>query len=79
MIPALVIGPAIASGAHNLVPAVIVLAAVGILLASHPARGEFLERGGGAESKKDSRIHHDPVCYTTGPSGVFGVTGGRPR
>jgi hypothetical protein len=49
VIPALVIGSAIASDTQNLVPAVIVLAAVGVLLALHPARGELL-KGGGAIS-----------------------------
>jgi hypothetical protein len=46
VIPALLIGSAIASDAQNLVPAMIVAVAVGILLALHPARGEFLKSGG---------------------------------
>ena len=41
VIPALVIGSAIASDAQNLVPALILLPAIGILLALHPAREEF--------------------------------------
>jgi hypothetical protein len=45
VIPALVIGSAIASDSQNLVPALIVLPALGILLALHPAREEFLRRG----------------------------------
>ena len=44
MIPALVIGSAIASDAQNLVPALILLPAIGILLALHPAREAFLKR-----------------------------------
>ena len=45
VIAALVIGSAIASDSQNLVPALIMLPAIGILLALHPARAEFLRRG----------------------------------
>lgn len=45
VIPALVIGSAIASDPQNLVPALILIPALGILLALHPARWEFLRRG----------------------------------
>lgn len=45
VIPALVIGSAIASDAQNLVVAPILLPAIGILLALHPAREEFFRRG----------------------------------
>jgi hypothetical protein len=45
VIPALLIGSAIADDAQNLVPALILVPALGILLAMHPARGEFLRRG----------------------------------
>jgi hypothetical protein len=45
VIPALVVGSAIASDSQNLVPALILLPAIGILLALHPAREEFLRRG----------------------------------
>jgi hypothetical protein len=45
VIPALVVGSAIASDSQNLVPALIVLPAIGILLALHPASGEFFRRG----------------------------------
>lgn len=45
VIPALVIGSAIASDSQNLVPALILLPAIGILLALHPARGAFFRRG----------------------------------
>jgi hypothetical protein len=45
VIPALLIGSAIAFDSQNLVPALILLPAVGILLALHPARGEFFRRG----------------------------------
>ncbi|MEX0816878.1 MAG: hypothetical protein WD027_05500 [Gaiellales bacterium] len=44
VIPALLIGSAIASDSQNLVPALILLPCVGILLALHPAREEFLRR-----------------------------------
>jgi hypothetical protein len=44
-IPALLIGSAIASDSQDLVPALILLPAIGILLALHPAREEFLTRG----------------------------------
>jgi hypothetical protein len=47
VIPALVIGSAIASDSQNLVPALILLPALGILLALHPVREEFLRRGAG--------------------------------
>jgi hypothetical protein len=45
VIPALVVGSAIASDSQNLVPALILLPAIGILLALHPARNEFFKRG----------------------------------
>jgi hypothetical protein len=45
VIPALVIGSAIASDSQNLVPALILLPAIGILLALHPAREEFFRKG----------------------------------
>jgi hypothetical protein len=45
VIPALVIGSAIASDSQNLLPALILLPAIGILLALHPAREEFFRRG----------------------------------
>lgn len=45
VIPALVVGSAIAADSQNLVPALIVLPAIGILLALHPASGEFFKRG----------------------------------
>lgn len=45
VIPALVIGSAIASDTQNLVPVAILIPAIGILLALHPAREEFLRRG----------------------------------
>jgi hypothetical protein len=47
VIPALLIGSAIASDSQNVVPALILIPAVGILLALHPARKEFLRRGAG--------------------------------
>ncbi len=46
VIPALVVGSAIASDSQDLVPALILLPAIGILLALHPAREEFFRRGG---------------------------------
>lgn len=46
VIPALLIGSAIAFDTQNLVPAAILSAAVGILLALHPVRREFLRTGG---------------------------------
>ena len=46
MIPALVIGSAIAWDSQNLIPALIMLPTLAILLALHPARSEFLRRGG---------------------------------
>jgi hypothetical protein len=45
VIPALVVGSAIASDYQNLVPVLIILPAIGILLALHPAREEFFGRG----------------------------------
>jgi hypothetical protein len=45
VIPALLIGSAIAGDSQNLVPALILLPTLGILLALHPAREEFLRRG----------------------------------
>ena len=45
VIPALVVGSAIASDSQDLVPALILLPAIGILLALHPAREEFFRRG----------------------------------
>jgi hypothetical protein len=47
VMPALVVGSVIASDSQNLVPALIVLPAIAILLALHPAREEFLRRGAG--------------------------------
>jgi hypothetical protein len=43
--PALLIGSAFASDFQNVVPALILMSAVGILLALHPAREEFFRRG----------------------------------
>jgi hypothetical protein len=45
VIPAWLIGSAMASDSQSLVPALIFTLAFGILLALHPARGEFLRRG----------------------------------
>lgn len=45
VIPALLIGSALASDSQNVVPAVILVPALGILLALHPAREELLRRG----------------------------------
>jgi hypothetical protein len=45
VIPALLIGSAIASDSQNLVPALILLPTIAILLALHPAREEFFRRG----------------------------------
>ncbi|MDP9492470.1 MAG: hypothetical protein M3P42_09790 [Actinomycetota bacterium] len=45
VISALGIGSAIASDSQDLVPALILLPAIGILLALHPAREEFFRRG----------------------------------
>lgn len=45
VIPALVVGSAIASDSQNLVPALIMLPAIGILLVLHRAREEFFARG----------------------------------
>jgi predicted benzoate:H+ symporter BenE len=47
VIPALVIASGIASDAQNLVPVLILLPAIGILLALHPAREAFFRRGSG--------------------------------
>ena len=44
VIPALIIGSAIAGDAQNLLPALILVPSLGILLALHPAREEFLRR-----------------------------------
>jgi hypothetical protein len=46
VVPALVMGSAVASDTQDLVSALIVTIGVGILLALHPARGEFLRKGG---------------------------------
>lgn len=51
VIPALLIGSAIASDSQNVVPALVSTPAVGILLALHPAREEFLRRGAGFSRK----------------------------
>jgi hypothetical protein len=45
VIPALVVGSAIAGDAQNLIPALILLPTLGILLVLHPAREEILRRG----------------------------------
>jgi hypothetical protein len=45
VIPALVVGSAIAGDSQNLVAVLIMLPAIGILLALHPAREEFFRRG----------------------------------
>jgi hypothetical protein len=45
VIPALLIASAIARDAQNVIPPLILLPALGILLALHPARREFLRRG----------------------------------
>lgn len=47
VIPALLIGSAVASDSQSVVPALILVPALGILLALHPARAEFLRRGAG--------------------------------
>lgn len=44
VIPALVVGSAIASDSQNLLPALIMLPAIGILLGLHPANEEFFRR-----------------------------------
>jgi hypothetical protein len=49
--PALLVGSAIASDTQNVVPALILMPVVGILLALHPAREEFLRRGAGFSGK----------------------------
>lgn len=46
-VPALLIGSALAADSQNLEAAAIVAFGVGILLALHPARAEFLRRGSG--------------------------------
>jgi hypothetical protein len=51
VIPAMLIGSAIASDSQNVVPALILVPALGILLALHPAREEFLRRGAGFSRK----------------------------
>jgi hypothetical protein len=51
VIPALLIGSALASDSQNAIPALILVAALGILLALHPARREFLRRGAGLSRK----------------------------
>lgn len=51
MTPALRIGSAIASDSQNVVPALILMPAVGILLALQPAREEFFRRGAGLSRK----------------------------
>jgi hypothetical protein len=51
VIPALLIGSVIATDSQNVVPALILMPAVGILLALHPAREEFLTRGAGFSQK----------------------------
>jgi len=45
VIPAFLVASAIAGDAQNLIPVLILLLALGILLALHPARQEFLRRG----------------------------------
>jgi len=45
VIPALLIGSAIAGDPQNVIPALILLPTLGILVALHPARKEFLRRG----------------------------------
>jgi hypothetical protein len=45
VIPALLIGAAIASDHQGVLPALILIPALGVLLVLHPARGEFLQRG----------------------------------
>jgi len=45
VIPALLIGSALARDAQNVIPSLILLPALGILLALHPVRDEFLRRG----------------------------------
>lgn len=45
VIPALVLGSAVAGDGQNLIPAMILLPALGILFALHPAWREFLRRG----------------------------------
>lgn len=44
VIPALLIGSALARDSQNVIPAFVLLPALGILLALHPARAEFLRR-----------------------------------
>lgn len=45
VIPALAVGSAFAADSQNLIPAAILIPALGILLALHPARSEFLPTG----------------------------------
>lgn len=45
VIPALIVGSAVAGDAQNLVTALILVVTLGILFALHPARREFLRRG----------------------------------
>jgi len=65
VIPALVLGSAIASDSQNLVPAMIMLPAVGILLALHPAREEFFRRGAASDqpSSVGKRRSSDAVSF----------------
>jgi hypothetical protein len=51
VIPALLIGSALASDSQNVVVALLLVPALGILLALHPARREFLARSGGLSPK----------------------------
>ena len=51
VIPALLIGSALASDSQNVVVALLLVPALGILLALHPARSEFLTRGAGLSPK----------------------------
>ena len=51
VIPALLIGSALASDSQNVVAALILVPTLGILLALHPARREFLRRGAGLSRK----------------------------
>jgi hypothetical protein len=62
VIPALLVGSAVAGDAQNLIPALILLPALGILLALHPAREEFVKR----------RLSASPVLATVA------VVGGSP-
>jgi hypothetical protein len=51
VVPALLIGSVVASDSQNVLPALVLVPALGILLALHPARGEFLRRGAGLSPK----------------------------